>query len=414
MDLHKVVAENFKQDNGGKFHPLVDKTLDTTDIVAATETLFSGQLSMGETVFEFERQFAKYIGSKYAVMVNSGSSANLLALYSLVEEGFISRGTEVLVPAICWSTSVAPIVQCGLKPVFVDINPDTLNIDINDLISKISERTSAIMLVHVLGLCCEMSQLIKAVNDFKEHMDVNIHIIEDTCESLGTTYDGKKLGTYGTVGTFSFFYSHHITTGEGGMIVTDNYLLYNSIVCMRAHGWTRNMHDRELIESQFPNIDPRFLFIRLGFNFRPMEISGALGISQLKKLDSFNEQRNQNYEFLRSAIESDSRFKHQFSFTNPSNGTVAARFGFVIIVNKPNTRNKFIEHLEKNGIETRPIVSGDFTIQPVIERLDIEKTQCPGASHVGNNGLFIGLHSNPWSQEKIKKIVDIFYDQSSI
>ncbi len=407
MSWKEVIANEWRNrtNTAEKLLPLVDKTLKADDVINAVDVMLSGQLSMGPKVAEFERKFADYVGSNYAVMVNSGSSANLLAFYTLIEDGVIPKGSEILVPSICWSTTVAPIIQCGCRPVFVDIDPMNLNVDLNDLVEKITDRTAALFLVHVLGLCCDMNKLMAILHE------KCILLIEDTCESLGSRYNYKGLGTFGIMGTYSFFYSHHITTGEGGMIVTNDENLYTSLLCMRAHGWTRNLPNRDAINALYPNIDSRFLFIKPGFNFRPMEISGALGISQLSKIETLNTNRNRNYVFLRHCIESNVNYRNQWKFTDHDLNIHAARFGFVVIME--NDRNAFMQYLESHGIETRPIVSGDFTKQPVmigIDGIDGVHEHCPNASKIGDCGFFIGLHSTIWTYDKVKKIVEIFYN----
>jgi dTDP-4-amino-4,6-dideoxygalactose transaminase len=207
-----------------------EETYGEEEILACIESLLTGQLSMNKNVAKMEEEFCKYTGSKYAVMVNSGSSANLLAVSAALDdgEGHLKHGSEVLVPAVCWSTSVWPIVQLGLKPVFVDTDPYTLNVDLNDLKKKITKNTTGFLAVHVMGNGTDMEELMKIV---KEN---NLCLIEDTCESLGSSSNGKLLGTFGEFGTFSFFVSHHMTTGEGGMVTCqteEQYDMLKSMVC---------------------------------------------------------------------------------------------------------------------------------------------------------------------------------------
>ena len=254
---------------------LGEKTYGEKEINACIELLQNNsKLTMGEHVKEFENQFAKYVGSKYAVMVNSGSSANLLAVSAVcnpIRKRRLLPGDRVYVPSICWSTSVFPLVQHGLIPVFLDVNFENLNIDIKDLDFQ---DIKGIMCVHILGNSTRMFELIKICKE-KE-----IIVIEDTCESLGTLYKNKTVGTFGDFGTFSFYFSHHITTIEGGMVVCNEEEDYYLLKCLRSHGWTRDQNKKFDIEG----VDDRFCFINLGYNLRPMEIQAVMGKLQLEKI----------------------------------------------------------------------------------------------------------------------------------
>jgi len=262
---------------------------------------------MGNKVELFEKEFAKYIGSKYAVMVNSGSSANLLSMAvatNYLRSNKLNIGDKILIPAICWSTSVWPIIQMGLIPVFVDIDPLTLNMDINDCKKKITKEVKGIVSVHILGNCTNMDELMKIV---RQH---NLFLMEDTCESLGSKYKNKYLGTFGDFGTYSFYYSHHITTIEGGMVTCNSDEDYELLKCLRSHGWSRHCKNKEKYEKENPDIDPRFLFINVGYNLRPMEIQGAMGLIQLAKLEQKNNCRNQNHLLIVDKIINDPRNKN--------------------------------------------------------------------------------------------------------
>lgn len=409
--------------NNKQLLPLSEQTLDENDIVYAIDSLLSGQLSMSNKVEHFEKEFAKYIGAPYAVMVNSGSSANLLALSVAINPARVNLlntlnpltpGSEVLVPAICWSTSIAPIIQCGLVPVLVDVEKDNLNISIDDMLNKITKNTKAIILVHVLGNSCDMTKLMDVV---KHH---SILLIEDTCESLGSTYGCKKLGTFGEFGTYSFFFSHHITTGEGGMVVCHNIEDYNLLRCLRAHGWTRHLTNKDEINSKYSGIDNRFLFVNIGYNLRPMEICGALGICQLYKLDNINMQRNNNYYLLKNTIKTHNLWNNQFKFIKPVEHCNPAWFGFVIIltigqinnknniknnnIKNDNIKNEYVEYLSSHGIDNRPIVSGNFANQPIMKLYNIKHSAMPNADYI-SNGLFIGLHNSVMDISKISDIL---------
>jgi len=251
------------------------------DIIKGIEVLLTKKITMSSITKKFEREFAKYIGSKYALMVNSGSSANLLAAFALINplnNKKLKKGDECLIPSLCWSTSLWPIVQAGLIPKFVDIDPLTLNISIDDLKKKINKKTKAIMGVHILGNSTNMDELMKIVKKNK------LYLIEDTCESLGSKFNKKNLGSFGDFGTFSFYYSHQITAGEGGMIVCNDKKNYEIIHTLRAHGWDRGLKNNK----------NSFNFINSGFNLRPLEISAAIGFNQFKRINQFKKTRFDN------------------------------------------------------------------------------------------------------------------------
>ena len=263
-----------------KLHfPLVDSSYDNQEIISCMATLLSGQLTMGAKVRQFEENFARYCGAPYAVMVNSGSSANLLALSVLTNPlrgVHLRAGDKVAVPAVCWSTSLWPVLQTGLVPVLVDVDPQTLNLSIPSLRAALRQHDlKAVLMVHVLGNSTELKALLEIAS---EH---GLLLMEDTCESLGSRYQGKMLGTLGSFGTFSFYFSHHMTTIEGGMVLAESAEDYDLLKCLRAHGWSREQSNRATLESENRHIDPRFLFVNVGYNLRPMEIQAAFGLEQL-------------------------------------------------------------------------------------------------------------------------------------
>ena len=275
--------------------PLTANLLGKEEISAAKAVLDSGFLTMGKLCERFEREFADYNGVDHAVMVNSGSSANLLALFALANPllapaeraaGF-KPGDEVIVPALSWSTSIWPVLQVGAVPVFVDCDPETLQLTPAAVAEAISPKTVAILVVHVLGGACDVAEIGALARE------KGLWLIEDTCESLGVEWDGRKVGSFGDIGTFSFYFSHHITTIEGGMVTTDNAQLADLLRSMRSHGWARSMSNAAEIAKQHPDIDPRFLFVTTGFNLRPTEINAAIGLEQLKRLDGFNARRRE-------------------------------------------------------------------------------------------------------------------------
>lgn len=385
--------------------PLGQDVHDSADIFNMIKCLLTEKFTMGEQVSNFERMFADYVGAKHAVMVNSGSSANLLALAAVTNHKCSNKlqpGDEVLVPALCWSTSVFPIIQCNLTPVFVDVDACTLNIDVDDLEKKITDKTKAIVLVHVLGNCTNMDRLMAVIKKR------GLILIEDTCESLGTTYKDKYLGTFGSIGTYSFYYSHHITTMEGGMVVTDNDEYYELVKCLRAHGWSRNLVDKDKIQKEHPDVDPRFTFVNLGYNVRPMEIQAAIGVSQLQKLRIKNENRKTNYKRIKELIEKNPRSSF-LSFPTESEGADVAWFGVTLFVTDNVKLNEYLNYLTQHGVENRPIITGNIARQPVIKDLypHLKPSDFPGAEVCHLKGLFIGLSSNLMPQSSIEELVDI-------
>lgn len=393
--------------------PLGQDVHDANDILAMIAQLLTEKFTMGDRVLEFEQEFAKFVGAKYAMMTNSGSSANLLAVAALANHKYSSKlfpGDEVLIPAVCWSTSLYPLIQYNLKPVFVDTDPKTLNIDLDDLERKITHKTRALMAVHVLGNSCDMNRLMEIVKRY------NLILIEDTCESLGTTFDGKYLGTFGEIGTFSTYYSHHLVTGgEGGMIVTNDDEIIEILKALRTHGWTRYLKYKDTIHSQHSDIDERFCFYNLGYNVRPLEIQAAMGLTQISKLKIKNNNRKTNYYKIKDKIESDPRNKLDngqsfLSFPEKHSETDAIWFGVVLFLpNNSLTIKEYCNYCTSQSVETRPIISGNFIRQPVIKDLypELNPLDFPGAEHCHFRGLFIGLPCAEMPEESITELVDI-------
>ena len=369
-----------------KKYQLSPNSFSDGDIKKGIQVLASKKITMGSKTKKFEAQFAKYIGSKYAIMVNSGSSANLLALFALInpmKKNRLKTGDECLIPSLCWSTSLWPIVQAGLKPVFVDVDVDTLNISIKDIKKKITKKTRAIMGVHVLGNSSNMTELMKIVKSKK------LYLVEDTCESLGSKYKNKFLGTFGVFGTFSFYYSHQITAGEGGMIVCNDKKDYELIHSLRAHGWDRGLNN---------NSNQSFNFINSGFNVRPNEISATIGYNQLKRLKKFKLIRNANRKKIINTLKKSKNWNNQFSFIEPIKNLEPSWFGLPILINQKfiSKKEKFLKYLNKNNIETRPIISGNFVNQPSVKLYGLvsKKMKFTGAQDIEDRGFFIGIHTH--------------------
>ncbi len=375
--------------------PLNKSTLGVEEIDAAKSVLDSGQLTMGDRCRDFERAFARYLGIGHAVMVNSGSSANLLALFALTNPLLptgsslpprIPSGSEVIVPALTWSTTVWPVIQAGAKPVFLDSDPHTLQVTPAAVEAAITPKTSAIFAVHVLGGAVDVAALAAIAGKN------NLWLIEDTCESLGVEWKGRKVGTYGQLGTFSFYFSHHITTIEGGMIVTDNSRLADLLRAMRAHGWTRNMEAGPTMAADYPDIDPRFLFVTTGFNLRPTEINGAIGLEQLKRIAGFNDMRRRIAQRLDRGLALLQEAGH-LSLIRYGQEVLPAPFGYTILCRSRDARDGLIRHLEGKGIETRPVICGNLTRQPALRHYEYRVSgELAGADRVMDCGLYWGTH----------------------
>ena len=389
--------------------PLVDSSYDNQEILNCISTLLSGQLTMAGRVRAFEQSFASYCQAPYGVMVNSGSSANLLAVSALtnpLRSRHLRPGDRVAVPAVCWSTSLWPIVQLGLIPVLVDVDPATLNLSIPSLKKALlTHEVKAVMMVHILGNSTEMGELLEIVHN------EGLFLIEDTCESLGSSYDGKPLGSIGDFGTFSFYFSHHMTTIEGGMVLAKTEEDFDLLKCMRAHGWSREQSNRRELEKQNPHIDPRFLFVNLGYNVRPMEIQAAFGLEQLKRLDDMNAHRRTNVAKIRAAFRQHPAWRGQLVFPTATSELDVCWFGFPFLVDSgiDFDYQKFTANLLARGVDTRPIVSGNMALQPAVKYFNVDLSMGPftGAQRIHDRGLFIGCHAKPLLDTTIERLVDL-------
>ena len=346
---------------------------------------------MSKYVAEYEKKFAEHFGAKYAVMVNSGSTANLLGIAALVYSGRVPKGSEVIVPAVSWSTTYFPLEQFGMKLVFVDIDKDTLNIDVEKVKRAISPSTKLIFAVNLLGNANEFDELKKICD---EH---DIILAEDNCESLGAKYNGKYLGTIGAIGTFSTFYSHHMCTMEGGMTVTDDRELYEYMLAIRSHGWTRHLpEDSTIYQKKDDPFYESFNFIVPGFNLRPLEMEGAIGLKQLQKIDGMLENRRKNATYFLNKMKEFPEIRTQKEVGE------ASWFGFSIVLTGSfaGKRDKLVEMLADAHIECRPVVAGNFTRNEVIKYMDYRiPEELTNADEVHEQGLFIGNHSQTNSEQ---------------
>jgi len=367
-------------------YSLAHDTWDQREVDALQRVIASGRYTMGPEVKTFEEQFARYVGSKHAIMTNSGSSANLVAVTSIVQNPKydLNPGDEVIVPAVSWSTTFFPVHQNGLVLKFVDIDRETLNLDYKLIKESITDDTKAIFAVNLLGNSCDL-QILKNICD--EH---GLVLIEDNCESFGATHDEKYCGTWGAAGTFSFFFSHHLQTMEGGMVVTDDDDLADYMRSIRAHGWVRDLTpENSLYEHTGNSFEDSFRFVLPGYCVRPLEMSGAVGQVQLFKANDMIQQRITNAMAYHELFDDYEPVQTQ----KPTLPGIHSYFGFSFILQGPlaGRREEVILELKKNNIECRPIVAGNFMRNPVIKRLNyVKEDSYPVADEVHDNGFFLG------------------------
>ena len=390
--------------------PLKDSTFRNKDLIEGIKVIFSKDVTMSKVTKKFEKTFSKKIKTPYSLMVNSGSSANLLAFQCLINpyrKKRLKKGDEVLIPSICWPTSFWPIIQSGLKPVFVDVDRENFNIDLKDLKKKISKKTKALMLIHVLGVSTNMDKLMKILKKNR------IILIEDTCESIGAKYKNKFLGTFGDFSTFSFYFSHQISSVEGGMICCKNQQDEDIIKSLRSHGWTKDLSNQRQIEKQFKDINKSFFFINSGFNFRPTDIQAAIGLSQFNSLNNFIKIKKVNRNKIIKKIMTDKRWNNQVRFVEKNDNIEPSWFGLAMLFNKKfkHKKNLILNKLDKLGIENRPIISGNFLKQPALRKYNINQKSknFPNANYVHEYGLFVGLKNKIMSQIETEKFANIFF-----
>jgi len=369
-------------------YSLASSTWDEKELEAIQKVIDSDMYSMNKYVAQYEKDFASFFCSKYAVMTSSGSTANLIMIAALFfkKENPLKRGDEIIVPAVSWSTTYFPLQQYGLKVKFVDVDLETLNMDVDKLEAAITDKTRAILTVNLLGNPNDFAK-IKSLLEGKD-----IILLEDNCESMGATFDGQQAGTFGLMGTYSSFFSHHIATMEGGCVVTDDEEIYHILLTIRAHGWTRNLPKENKVTGRKSDdpFEESFKFVLPGYNVRPLEMSGAIGIEQLKKLPSFIEQRRKNAELFVELFTDHPDFIIQKELGHSS------WFGFSLILKKDakTTRQEVVKKLTDNGIECRPIVTGNFLKNTeVLKYFDYEVAgSVDNAEYLDVHGLFVGNH----------------------
>ena len=366
-------------------YPLATSSWDDQELAALQRVIESGRFTMGAEVAAFEEEFARLVDARYAVMVNSGSSANLLMVASMFyrDSNPLRPGDEVIVPAVSWPTTYYPLHQYGLKLVFVDVDSKTLNMDLNGLAAAISDRTRLVMAVNLLGNPNDFNAISALIGG------KGIELVEDNCESLGAMFEGKQAGTFGTAGSFSSFFSHHISTMEGGVVVTNDEELYHILLCLRAHGWTRNLPPVNRVTGRKSDdaFEESFNFVLPGYNVRPLEMEAAVGRVQVRKAPQFVEQRRRNAAYFRTSMSDQGLFDLQAEVGQSS------WFGFSLVLrqNTPLQRRDVVTALEREGIECRPVVAGNFAKNPVLRFMDHQIVgDLPNAHRIDTHGLFVG------------------------
>ena len=365
-------------------YSLAESSWGEEEIDAMRRVIEADRFTMGEHVKQFESAYAKKFGVKYAVMTSSGSSANLVGLASLFfkKKNPLKPGDEVIVPSISWATTYNPLQQYGLKLKFLDVELDTLNMDVSKLKEALTQKTKMVVAVSVLGNPCSLD----VISEFcRNH---GLYLFEDNCESMGAELNGKLCGTFGDIGTFSTFFSHHISTMEGGIILTEDEEIFHLAKSLRAHGWTRDLpQESPIYDRGKDDFHEAYRFILPGYNVRPMELSGAIGIEQLKKLDSMIDIRRKNAESFVNLFSEDDRFIIQ-----KENGK-SSWFSFTIVLNPKYAieRSAVMEAMRRADIEFRIITGGCFLRHDVIKYFDYETVgKIVNANIAHDRGFFVG------------------------
>jgi len=361
-------------------YPLAFSTWDDKEIEAIQSVIETDMYTMGKHVKQFEQEFAEKFGSPHAIMVNSGSSANLLML-SLLKWKYKLKG-DIVVPVVGWATTYFPVTQNGFRLNFVDVDPNTWNIDVTKIRDAITPETCAIMPVNLLGNSCDYTEIKKIC---EEH---DLKLIEDNCESMGAMYKGKHTGTIGLAGSFSFFFSHHIQTMEGGMVLCQDKDDADYMRSLRAHGWVRDFPtDSHLYRKTGNAFDDNFIFATPGYNVRPLEMSGAIGSVQLKKWPQIEQRRIDNAKHFVNLFHSKPWCRIQQIIGESSWFT----FGMVLDGELKGRRAEIVKALDEAGIQNRPLASRNFLKQPVMRDLDyIASGEMTAADDIHDNGFFVG------------------------
>ena len=375
--------------------PLVKDTISKSEIDQLIDWLKTyPHLTKGEVTLRYEQAWSEFLGCKHSVFVNSGSSANLLMLYALIEQGKLKAGDRVIVPALSWATDLSPVVQLGLEPVLCDCNLNDLSVNLEELeVLAKTYKPKVLLLVSVLGIVPDMDGIIKVCEDNE------IILLEDSCESLGSRYKGNKLGTFGLWSSFSTYFGHHLSTIEGGMVCTNDDELSNVLKSLRSHGWDRDMDEssRTRLRNEFDvsnDFESLYKFYYMGFNFRSTDLQAFIGLNQLKIAEAVIETRNNNYTLYQSLI-----YNNLWKAPDSNDEKYISNFAYPVI---SKNRAKIVSALQANNIHTRPLICGSLGRQPFwIKKFG--ECQLENADFVNDYGFYLP-NNHEISREEIEFI----------
>lgn len=409
--------KNYRFTPGEDVIPFARRVYDENEMISLVDSALDFWLTSGKYAKKFEREFAKYIGTSHCLLVNSGSSANLLSIAALTSpylgKDRLKPGDEVITVASGFPTTVNPIVQNNLIPVFLDVDIGTYNIKVEDLEKSISDKTKAIILAHTLGNPFNVDAVMKFAKEY------NLYIIEDCCDAVGSKYKNKMVGTFGDISTFSFYPAHHITMGEGGAVLTNDDKLSKIIKSYRD--WGRDCYCEPGVDNtcgkrfsmQFGTLpygyDHKYVYSHIGYNLKITDMQAAIGVEQLKKLPEFIEKRKNNYRVIRKGLE---KYKNYIILPETMEDSDPSWFGFPITVKENNkfTKNDIVKYLELKKIMTRQLFAGNITRQPAYDNTDyriigiLENTD-----YIMNNTFFIGVYPGI-NKAKLDYMLSVFND----
>ena len=392
-NIHKAIIP------GDSYIPVSGKVIDEEDVLWGIESMMDAWLTAGRFSIQLERELARYFGSRFSFLVNSGSSANLLAFYALTSPKLLDRaikpGDEIITVAAGFPTTINPMIQFGCIPVFIDVDIPSYNIKVEDIEKAITPKTKAIMLAHALGNPFNLSVVMAIAKKY------NLWVVEDDCDSLGATYDGKKTGTFGDLATLSFYPAHHITMGEGGAVLVNNASLKKITESYRDWGrdcWCPPGKDNTCGERYCQKLgdlpdgyDHKYTYSHIGFNLKVTDMQAAVGLSQLTKADHFVARRKENHAILSEMFK---EFEEHFILPVATENSEPSWFGFMLTVREgsPIDRNKFVEYLEQNKIGTRLFFGGNLLKQPAYYNLNYRKMDdLKNTDLLMNNSFWLGV-----------------------